>query len=184
MKIIILLICSFNFSFASAAEPLSRQKIYELVKDRLVESGHSKQFVDGREYYHFSFETQNPRDYSSFDKSASWSGEEILYFSNPQGKVSQVALISKQCGIEESLETKRSLKQQTLKLVDRESENLFGEKLTLSDENFKTLGPHFQKMVRVPIKSVLPGTKKIRLSRGPYKCDGKRGFGYRVDFFL
>ena len=183
----ILLVPFLLISFDSFAnyEPLTREKIFELVQERLKSGSYPQEFVPGRDYYHFGYVTDLPRRQKSVKIDPAWKSEEIMYFANDKGKVTQIALIAKKCAVgEKTLEVQTEVKNQTKKFISRETKLIFGSALSIEDGAFKKAGPYKNKWVRVPVEHSLSGVRKVRLGRGLYKCDGSSGFGYRLDFFL
>jgi len=171
------------FCFAIPAS-LSRKRIFDLVENRLADNGDSQKFIEGRKYYHFKFQTDQPRTDSSKKNSEPWKSEEIMYFANDKSEVTQIALIAKICGAGKGAEVQRSIQKQIRTLASRETNTLFGAPLKLKDGDFKEVGPDIDKWARVLVDHNLKDVRKVRLGRGLYKCDGRTGFGYRLDFFL
>jgi hypothetical protein len=165
-----------------ALDALSFEKseVFKNIEPRLRKGPHSKVFDKKENYYHYSYKTELPRR----SRKIVWTSDEVMFFSNDRGRISQLALISYRCGIDTSLENQRLLKNQARKLFINEGKALFGERVEITDEEIKLLGPELRKIVRLNLKRTVSGVKRPRLSRGLYKCDGMSGYGYRLDFFF
>lgn len=186
MKIAIFILLNFILSNIYATPFEGREeKLFSLVKARLVGITNSEKFHPKREYYHYSFKTDFPRYRdSNYTENSQWRNDEIMFFSLKEGRVSQVALSSHRCGVDTSIENLRVVRNDAKELFKREVKAIFNTEFELTDNDIKSLGPEQSKIRRVVLNKVIPGTTKVRLSRGFYKCDGKSGHGYRLDFWL
>lgn len=100
-------------------------------------------------------------------------------------KLKQLALSVIQCGVEESEGSQTDLQSMT-----QTKASIFLKTLNLSGTNidwegvFKSLGPDWTKQTKIFISQKVGGIRRLRLSRGPYKCDSKGGHGFRFDLFF
>lgn len=167
------------------ADPLTREQIFELVKERLQNTGSGQVFVPDQNYYHFGYKTDLPRNQKSLKVDSPWKSEELMYFSDETGRVTQIALIAKKCAVGEKTESiQTDVREQTKVFVSREAKVLFGEEFKIPEDKFRKIGTDYLKWNRIFLDKPPEGVQKARLGSGFYKCDGRSGFGYRVDFFL
>jgi hypothetical protein len=175
------LILIFFSSFTFANQNLTVKGSFELLKDRIYPD---QKFYPKRSYYNFSYKTDMPRKHTPLNTRTPWKSSGIMFFTNDQFDLTQIALYTKQCAVDLNSETKSSLLQQAHELVKRETFILFGKTLNLKEQPLKKLKESHKEWNRINIKEKLPSVSKIRVSRGFYKCDGRSGIGYRVDFFI
>lgn len=90
-----------------------------------------------------------------------------------------------QCGVEESEGSRKDLQ-----TMAQRKTSIFLTTLNISSEGidweeaFERLGADWKFKAKVFVSHNAVGVRKMRLSRGQYKCDSKGGQGFRFDLFF
>lgn len=119
-------------------------------------------------------------------REAEWYDSQVQFFYDKQtGRTYQLAIHNYTCNVDNSVESKQKIRQRFEQATDKILTQLFGRPLVIKDGYFKMLGPYWEKTSRVLLSTQRyePATK-LRLSRSLYKCDGRRGYGFRLDLFF
>ncbi len=174
MKLIITAIFILNYNLSFAKKPHAEEIYNKLL---LISTEKNKTFPPNSNSFILNTEVEKAIP-------PGWNYSFIQGFYQDE-KLKQLALSVIQCGVEESEGSRKDLQSMT-----KTKASIFLKTLNFSGSNidwegaFKSLGPYWTKQTKIFISQKVVGIRKIRLSRGPYKCDSKGGHGFRFDLFF
>jgi hypothetical protein len=176
----VLLIHILFFFIPAIAAPLLPEDVHSRLEPLALKADHPTVFKSQSEIT-VTLPSEKPRG----DEKQEWISSHVTAFIKGQRMVRQIAIETENCKVTEAELNKSDMQERVQNLVKTVSSQVFGKPFELDGERyFKELGPHWNQSVHVKIREQFPEVRGMRLSRGISKCDARRGYRFRFDFFL